>query len=259
MAGVARAGSRSESSAAALPAFGGDATLVSWGGLWASARFVDLRHDVPVTWDAIAARARSRDIVNNVGFPPPPDWYPTIERGSLRLLHEVEDRALPLNVVINCSFTMPTDVARSWLAANGLEDRLTSGESNYLAEIEAGAAPDSQGHQLQIEALWVLVWAASLVPAVDWATYCADTLAAWLPDLRVGEDPRVFRRSTTRRHDSEVLDELDTAFCLTWGCAEANLRGQGDPGNMRQYVMWERRRGLEWLMGVDWDDPDYNT
>jgi len=212
-----------------------------------------------VTWDPIAARERSRAIVNSSGFPQPPDWYPNIERGLLRPAHEVEDRALALNVVINCSYEMPTDMARSWLTVNGLEESLTAGERQYLANIDNGAAPDSYGHQLQIEALWILAWAVSLAPAVDWAGYCEDTLASWLPDLRATEDPRRFRASTSLREDSSVLDELDAAFCLTWGCAEANLRGQSAPGGIRQYVMWERRRALEWLMGGDWDNPDYNT
>jgi Domain of unknown function (DUF4272) len=65
--------------------------------------------------------------------------------------------------------------------------------------------------------------------------------------------------STVLRPDAEVLDELDVAFCLTWGCAEANLRQQPVPGDVRDYVIWERRRALEWLMGDDWDNPSYDT
>ncbi len=66
----------------------------------------------------------------------------------------------------------------------------------------------------------------------------------------------VIDRAANRRR---VLDELDVAFCLTWGCAEANLRQQPVPGDVRDYVIWERRRALEWLMGDDWDNPNYDT
>jgi uncharacterized protein DUF4272 len=220
---------------------------------------VGSRHDFDMAWESEAARSRTRAVVARLGFPQPPDWYPFIERRRLRRVSEVEDRALVLNVVINCSYGMPIDLAREWLGDHGLSSSLTAAEHEYLVAVDHGAAADSFGHRLQVEALWTLAWGLSLAPALNWNSYCGDELASWFPNLRTSEDTPRFRSSTLLRTDAEVLDELDVAFCLTWGCAEANLRQQPVPGDVRDYVIWERRRALEWLMADDWDNPNYDT
>jgi len=172
---------------------------------------------------------------------------------------EIQNRALVLNVVINCSFRMPTGYARSWLGTHGLIDNLTREEATYLTAIDGGLDPDSQGPRLRVEALWLLTWSLSLTPKLDWGAYCGDEMASWLPDLRSGEDPVRFRATTAVRDEREVLDEVDAAYCLTWGCATSNLQRLPEPGRLDQYVVWERRRALEWLVGDDWDNPDLST
>ena len=84
-------------------------------------------------------------------------------------------------------------------------------------------------------------------------------MAGWLPDLRTGESAERFRAGTVVRGEGEILNELDVVYCLTWGCAAANLYHQPEPGVLGQYVMWERRRALEWLVGDDWDEPNLST
>jgi Domain of unknown function (DUF4272) len=212
-----------------------------------------------VSWNPQAARQRSRALVETLRFPQPPDWYPVIDRGTLRHLPDIQNRALVLNVVINCAFGMPTDHARAWLGAHGLIGELTGEEADHLAAVDAGLAAESQGHRLRVEALWLLAWSLSLTPTLDWSRYCGDEMSSWLPDLRTGEDPARFRAATAVRAEDEILDEVDLAYCLTWGCAQSNVRHLPDPGEVGQYVMWERRRALEWLIGEDWDNPDLST
>ena len=212
-----------------------------------------------MAWDPHSARRRSRSLVGQLEFPQPPDWYPIIERGTLRSLAEVQNRALVGNVIHNCSYRMPTEYARAWLGTHGLIDDLTPGEVSYLDAMDGGLDPASQGHRLRVEALWILTWSLSLTPTLDWGAYCADEMASWLPDLRAQEDPARFRATTTQRDEAEILDEVDAAYCLTWGCARSNLEGRPEPGRLGQYVMWERRRALEWLVGDDWDEPELST
>ncbi|HYO67259.1 MAG TPA: DUF4272 domain-containing protein, partial [Archangium sp.] len=150
-------------------------------------------------------------------------------------------------------------LARSWLRQEGLEGVLTPGEQHYLGEVEKGLAPESQGHQLQVEALWALVWALALVPVLDFGKHCGDELSGLLPDLRQSEGSRSFRKRAHLRRPEELYQALDLAYCLSWGIAEANLTRSPVPGRVEQYVVWERRRALEWLHGDDWDKPRTDT
>jgi hypothetical protein len=61
------------------------------------------------------------------------------------------------------------------------------------------------------------------------------------------------------------MPELDLYHCMTWGLAEANLRQQTPPGEIEQYVIWHRRRALEFAIAErewthdEWDDMDLST
>jgi hypothetical protein len=212
-----------------------------------------------VTWDAAAARARSVRQLAHLGYVPPPDWYPPIDERPLRTINEIENRALALNVMINCAYGMPTAAARNWLTAHELLQALTPKEAEYLDAIDHGLQPDSQGHRLQVERLWALVWTLSFVETLDWSTYCADNLASIVPNLREAEGTDRLRTTAKLRSGSDVLDQADLAFCITWSCAESNLKRTPHVGAVDQYVIWERRSAIEWLLGDDWDHPDLST
>jgi hypothetical protein len=65
-------------------------------------------------------------------------------------------------------------------------------------------------------------------------------------------------RAEAERRDPEALREaLDLARCVTWGLGDADLSVGFSPGEVEPYVVWERRRALEWLHGADWDEPGF--
>ena len=101
-------------------------------------------------------RGKSLDGLRKLGFPSPPAHFPWLECTELRSQQEVVERALVLNVIINCAYRMPTDFARQWLREQRVIDKMTSAESAWLAAIDRGEDPAAQGHKLQVEALWVL-------------------------------------------------------------------------------------------------------
>lgn len=209
--------------------------------------------------DGRVTRHESLAQLPSLGFPKPPEHFPVLEAGTLRSGRDVINRALALNVVINTSFGMPTDQARAWLDLYSLSSALTTDERTLLSDIDNGMPPDAKGHQLKVEALWTLIWALHQVETLDFTSYCGENLSSLLPDLRTRETPDALISNASLRSAEEVGQALDLAYCITWGIADANLRNLEPPGDLQQYVYWERRRALEWLVGSEWDAPDFST
>ncbi len=212
-----------------------------------------------MNWNARAARQRSLEMAAELDYPAIPTHLPLIDRVTTRSVDEIIDRALVLNVIINCSYGMPTGQGRAWLAANEVAAGLTQAEHRYLSVVEDGDEPSEQGHQLQVERLWCLAWALQLTDMLSWSDYCGQSLASLFPNLRIDESANAFRSLARSRPAPELLDELDLAYCLSWAHADANLRQASQVGPLRQYVVWERRSALEWLAEGDWDNPDLST
>ena len=211
------------------------------------------------TESAEDVRQQSLSELAVLGFPQPPAHFPLLEKKPIRSQHEVVARALVLNVVINCAYQMPNDYARSWLRGQGLFEKATLQELAFMDGIDQGEQPDTGGFELQIEALWALAWSLGFVDDLSFSQYCTDELAGWLPDLRRNEGKDRFERAAVLVERDKVREALDLCFCLTWGAAEANLERRRCPGPVEQYVLWERRRALEWLRGEDWDDYPTDT
>lgn len=200
-------------------------------------------------------------------FPTPPEHLPVLADDDfplvLRPSAEVIERALVLNVRINLSLGMPSEIAREWLTANGLIHCLTQLESQLVE----GAVQSDDREQLQVEGLWALGWALGLIPEMDHRVYCGDQLAALLPDLRTQETSQEWRARVKLipRSIDEIWNELDLLYAMTWAAANANLSGAPAPGAIHQYVLWERRRALEFLRVEDnlghehWDNVDLST
>jgi hypothetical protein len=64
----------------------------------------------------------------------------------------------------------------------------------------------------------------------------------------------VARARVALRDANETAEMLDLHYCLTWGLAEANLNHRTVPGSVEQYVLWERRRALEFALVLG-DEP----
>ena len=196
--------------------------------------------------------------IPSMGFQVPPVHFPLIDTGDVRSKKEIVERALVLNVVINMGYGMPAEHAREWLSSNGITS-FTEGELELISGIENGDPYDENDVTIRVEALWVLVWILGFVDELDFNSYCEDSLSKMLPDLRNSETSETFVSNSSIRSLNEIYQALDTVFCISWGLAEANLSGLESPGDLRQYVYWERRRALEWFRGGDWDNPDFST
>lgn len=212
-----------------------------------------------------AAHLRRKTLlrVEDLGFPQPPAHLPLLEDNefpfTLREPEDVVQRALVLNVRINIAFRMPPDAARRWLTTNGLMSALTQRESELLD----GAAAVDEHEQLQVEGLWALAWALGLTQSLDHRSYCGEELATLFPDLRADESLHAWRERADchLRTTTELMAELDLLYVMTWGLVDARISGSHVPGEVQPYVLWERRRALEFVRAdsEDWDEVDLST
>jgi hypothetical protein len=174
----------------------------------------------------------------------------------MRSTDEAVDRVLALNVVVSCAHGLPAVTARRWLTDAGLDTVVTAGESNYLDDLAEGIRLDDTARKLEVESLWALVWALSLVPELDFASGCGDGLAGLLPDPASGDSsPQELRDDCELRDPDELFEACDLAAVLTAALGDPDLRVGLSPGEVEPYVVWERHRALAWLHGAPWDPP----
>jgi hypothetical protein len=81
-----------------------------------------------------------------------------------------------------------------------------------------------------------------------------------LPNLKVGECLAPFRARASLRDVSEIAEEADYGYCLHWAMRDAALRKRGRISRIEEYVVAERRRALEWLIGCEsWFEVSLDT
>ena len=200
------------------------------------------------------ARATNRRIARRLGYPAPPDELPFPEVARWRSLDEIVDRILVVDVVVSCAHGLDLASAWTWLRANRLIEHVTAEETAYLEEVESGMHLDDLARGLQVEALWALLWASSFAAELDFSVGCGGGVARLLPDLDDVPAARAFRREAELRGEPERLAALDLARCLSAGLGDSELSIGYAPGEVEPYVVWERRRALEWLAGAPWDE-----
>ncbi len=181
-------------------------------------------------------RAVNRKLARRLGYPAPPDDVPFPAVDGWRPVREVADRTLVLNVVVSCAHGLEPGKGWTWLTSAGLAEAVTPAEREYLDELESGMHIDDLARRLQVEALWALLWALSFTDALDFGEGCGGRVAPLLPSLEEKGGSALFRREAELRDEDDLVATLDLARC-----------------EVEPYVVFERRRALEWLAGAAWD------
>jgi len=197
-------------------------------------------------------RERSRKLARRLGYPKPPDDLPAPATGRLRPTPAILDRALALNAVISCAYGLPTLAALEWLRSEGLLDALTGDEEEFLVDMSEGLRVEELARKLEVESLHALAWALGLVDELDFDRGCGDEVARVMPDIDAGDDASALRLAAERRADDELYSALDLATVLAWAIGAEDLRLGLSPGDVEPYVVWERKRALQWIHGADW-------
>ncbi len=182
---------------------------------------------------------------------------PLLDAGlRLRDLNDVLDRLLCLAAVAAASYGFSKTQAIAWLQQEEVMQSLTGVELRFLERDEG----QPQHFQTQIEGMWALAWALSMVPRLDFWKNCDDDFVAQLPNLKTKESAVGLRDRVRLRPKKEVATACDLAYCLHWAVRQAGIDGRPLPSGLRSYVIVERRRALEWLLSdCPWDEIPLDT
>ena len=197
-------------------------------------------------------RERSRKMARRLGYGRALADLPDPPIGTSRSTNEIVERALVLNVVISSAYGLPSLTALDWLRRSDLLDRLRDDEREFLVDVSEGIHVEELARKLQVESLFALLWALSLVDELDFDRGCGDEVARVVPDIQADEDADELRAAATLRDADELYAALDLATVLASAIGDEDLQLGLSPGDVEPYVVWERRRALAWIHGADW-------
>lgn len=110
------------------------------------------------------------------------------------------------------------------------------------------------------EVYWSIIWALDLISDKE-------LVRAWdicNTERAMAISPLIFSLwETLRLRDTEkILDMVDLFYCYHWACEEKQwVNPQTQTGKLNREVVYERRRGLEWLISPekDWNQIRLDT
>lgn len=178
------------------------------------------------------------------------------EVSTARTTDETIKRLLCLHAVACCAFGFERRNALDWLRREDLFDELAPSELRFIENGEG----DPIRFKVQVEGMWALAWSLGPVSQLDFSMYCDNSFVQLMPNMITGETSGVLRSKIRPRTIAEILAACDLAYCLHWAVREALLTGGKVLGDVQLYVIEERRRALEWLIGEEeWDEVTLDT
>lgn len=175
---------------------------------------------------------------------------------KIRRTGEVVSRILTMNVVAAAAYGFDRSKAIAWLTEEGLIDSLSKAEKQLI--FNGVGQPDR--FKVQVGGIWALGWAMNIVNELNFGKDCDNRFVSMLPNLKQGQRSTDFREKVEPRLPEEIIAACDMAYCLHWAIRQADITGKQSPGNLKPYIVVERRRALEWLLHEDaWDDVSLDT
>ena len=113
----------------------------------------------------------------------------------------------------------------------------------------------------EYECYWSLVWVLGLIADIQDASQICDCEKAvhLVAECSSYED---FKSHCNPRDVEEILDMLDLYYRYHWACVQnRHIDKNCSIGNLNEEVVYERRRGLEWLISEerDWHNIELHT
>ena len=107
----------------------------------------------------------------------------------------------------------------------------------------------------EYECYWSLVWALGLIDDISDASQICDCKKA-INLVSQCESLDDFKSKCKLRSADEILDMLDLYYRYHWAVVQKRIVPDTPAGDLEEEIVYERRRGLEWLIcGVDdWHD-----
>lgn len=102
------------------------------------------------------------------------------------------------------------------------------------------------------ETYWSLIWALDLISDKELknaSKTCNTERAMAISSLILQLDLKL-------RNVEKILDMVDLFYCYHWACVDKRINPNTKIGKLNSEVVFERRRGLEWLIS---DEKDWNN
>lgn len=175
---------------------------------------------------------------------------------DIRETTEVVNRLLAMHAIAAAASGFQKEKALAWVRQEELVGVMTASEVKFLVSGEGNPS----AFLLQIEGMYALAWALSMTQQFDFWRDCDNRFVAILPNLLVGQSGDKWHREAKMRIKDEIFAALDLAYCLHWSVRQAELDGKAPPARLKAYVVVERRRAFEWLLGEEsWDAVSLDT
>ena len=113
----------------------------------------------------------------------------------------------------------------------------------------------------EYESFWALCWALGFIDDISDGTVSCDNVLAQKLVAGAGSLDGFMARAKLRDIE-EILDMLDLYYRYHWAVVEQRIHNPALPvGGLRQFVVSERRRALEWLISpeTDWFEIPLHT
>jgi hypothetical protein len=161
-----------------------------------------------------------------------------------------------MNAVAATAYGFDKTKAAAWLNQEVLADSLSDQEKRFV--FKGAGQPDR--FKLQVEGMWALAWAMGIANELNFAKDCDNHFVMTLPNLKRSQGSTDFRTKANPRPLEQVAAACDLAYCLHWAIRQSELSDKRPPGNLKPYVVVERRRALEWLLSKEaWDEVPLDT
>jgi hypothetical protein len=182
---------------------------------------------------------------------------PLLDTGlEMRSANKTITRILVMNAVAATAYGFDKAKAIAWLNQEDLTDSLSEQERCFIFD----AMGHSDRFKVQVEGMWALAWAMGIANELDFAKDCDSRFVMMLPNLKQNQSSADFRKKANPRALERVVAICDLAYCLHWAIRQSELAGKRPPGNLKPYVVIERRRTLDWLLSEEaWDEVPLDT
>ena len=112
------------------------------------------------------------------------------------------------------------------------------------------------------ETFWSLVWALGLIEDKDIEKpYDTCNSQKVVKKIMTCNSKNEFKQICKLRDIEEILDMVDLYYRYHWACVDKSINPKTKIGKLNPEVVFERRKGLEWLISEekDWEDISLDT
>ncbi len=167
----------------------------------------------------------------------------------------VARRCVILSYVIGVAYGADVPKLREFLLTTGLIGYASAKEKDLLGRTNH-TDQEKTDASWSAECVQSLAWCIGLVE-LDPFRGCDEDLASHFPKPFV--DPAEFIAGATLRPFDEIYLQADLHYRLHWAARNSRLNGTRCP--VDEGLIMERRKGLDWTIGVeaDWDEVPLDT